>query len=68
MKTLLEVLDPLEIGDKVRKCKGYTFNGEVRARFTNRKGETLYVCELEGHNGGGMLHIFAPAQIERRAR
>lgn len=66
MKTLLELLDPLEIGAKMRKVKGYTFNGEVRARFTNRKGETRYVCELEGRNGGGMLHIFAPHQIERR--
>jgi hypothetical protein len=56
----------LSIGDKMRKLKGYTFNGEVRSVFKNKAGEVRLVCELEGENGGGMLHIFSPSQVEAR--
>lgn len=52
-----------EIGDRISKPKGYSFDGEVRAVFTNRAGETRIVAELIGDNGGGMLHIFSPAQL-----
>ena len=55
-------MDALPIGTKMRKLKGYSFDGEVRAAFTNTKGELRYVCELDGN---GMLHIFAPSQITK---
>lgn len=56
----------MKIGDKFRKIKGYTFIGEIRAIFTNRKGEPRIVGELvnEGGNGDSMLHVFVPEQIE----
>jgi hypothetical protein len=60
-------MDELPIGTKMRKVRGYAFDGEVRGSVTTRSGELRYVCELEGQNGGGMLHIFSPAQIESRA-
>lgn len=52
----------LDIGCKVVKPKGYPFPGEVRAAFANKAGETRYVVESE--LAPGMLHIFAPSQIE----
>lgn len=51
------------VGDKVRKPKGYSFPGEVRAVFTNRAGDTRYVVERD--LAPGMLHIFAPSQLEK---
>jgi len=54
------------VGTKVVKPKGYPFPGEVRSVFTNRAGETRYVVESE--SAPGMLHIFAPTQIERFER
>lgn len=54
-----------KIGAKFRKVSGYTFEGEIRAIFTNRNGEVRIVGELvnEGGNGDTMLHIFTPSQI-----
>lgn len=60
------MLGAIRNGTKMRKPKGYSFDGEVRSSFTTKAGELRYVCELEGDNGGGMLHIFAPSQIEVR--
>ena len=54
------------VGTKMRKLNGYSFNGEVRAAFTNKAGDLRYVCELDGENGAGMLHIFSPQQIGAR--
>jgi len=53
----------LKIGDKVRKPKGYAFDGIIVAIFHNTSGELRIVAELEGN---GMLHIFSPAQLEPR--
>jgi hypothetical protein len=40
------------VGDRIKKPKGYSFDGEVRV-----------VAELIGDNGGGMLHIFSLSQL-----
>jgi hypothetical protein len=53
----------MKIGDKVRKPKGYSFDGTIRSVFENSKGETRIVAELDGN---GMLHIFSPSQLELR--
>ena len=50
-------------GDKVWKTSGYSYSGEVRAAFHNRKGAARYVVEMIGSNGGGMLHIFNANQL-----
>jgi hypothetical protein len=51
------------IGDKVRKPKGYAFDGIVVGIIYNTKGELRIVAELEDN---GMLHIFSPQQLELR--
>jgi hypothetical protein len=53
----------MKIGDKIRKPKGYSFDGTIRSVFENSKGETRIVAELDGN---GMLHIFSPNQLELR--
>jgi len=53
----------MKTGDKIRKLKGYEFNGTIRSVFENSKGETRIVAELDGN---GMLHIFSPSQLELR--
>jgi len=52
-----------KIGDKIKKPKGYEFNGIVVGIIYNTKGELKIVAELENN---GMLHIFSPAQLELR--
>jgi hypothetical protein len=52
-----------KIGDKVRKPKGYAFDGIIVSIFENTSGEIRIVAELEGN---GMLHIFSPSQLELR--
>lgn len=47
-----------KVGDYAYKPKGYSFPCQIRAVFTNRKGETRLVAEMIGDNGAGMLHIF----------
>lgn len=56
---------PFVVGDRVRKNSGYTFEGEVRSVYTNKKGEWRVVVEMvnEG-NGNGMQHIFSPVQLD----
>lgn len=61
-----EVLGAWRNGTKMRKPNGYSFDGVVVASFHTTSGALRYVCELEGENGGGMLHIFSPSQIEPR--
>jgi len=51
----------MKTGDKIRKLKGYAFDGTIRSVFENSKGETRIVAELDGN---GMLHIFSPSQLE----
>lgn len=57
---------PLHVGDMVSKTSGYIFEGEVRAVYTNRKGEWRVVVEIVNPmgNGDGMQHIFSPAQLQ----
>jgi hypothetical protein len=52
-----------KIGDKVKKPKGYAFDGIIVSIFENTKGELRIVAELENN---GMLHIFSPTQLELR--
>jgi hypothetical protein len=52
-----------EVGNKVKKPKGYPFDGIVVAVFQTTTGQTRIVAELEGN---GMLHIFTPLQLEIR--
>lgn len=52
-----------KIGDKVRKIKGYAFDGIIVSVFQNTKGEVRLVAELENN---GMLHIFNEDQLELR--
>ena len=52
-----------KLNDKVKKPKGYAFDGVVVAIFTNTKGEIRIVAELENN---GMLHIFNENQLELR--
>jgi hypothetical protein len=57
----------MKIGDKVKKVKGYAFEGEIVSVFENSKGETRIVAEHEGSKTdktGGMLHIFSESQLE----
>ena len=57
-------LDPkFKIGDKVKKPKGYAFDGIIVSIFQTTKGETRIVAELENN---GMLHIFNENQLELR--
>lgn len=52
-----------KIGDKVKKPKGYAFDGIIVSIFQTTKGETRIVAELENN---GMLHIFNENQLELR--
>lgn len=55
-----------KIGDKIRKSKGYSFDGEVVSVFKTIKGNIRIVAELTTANGEGMLHIFSESQLEKR--
>lgn len=57
----------MKVGDLVTKPKGYSFEGEVRSVFTNKKGDTRIVAEhldSQTEESSGMLHIFSPKQLE----
>ena len=56
----------MKVGDKVRKIKGYQFEGIVVAVFQNSKGQVRVVVEHIGSQteiSGGMLHIFNTKQL-----
>jgi hypothetical protein len=55
-----------EIGDLVRKPRGYAFDGTIVSIFQMLNGETRVVAELTTANGAGMLHIFNEGQLELR--
>lgn len=54
------------VGDRVRKVKGYAFDGIIRAVFTNGAGDVRVVAELDRGLPADMLHIFSPNQLEKR--
>lgn len=56
----------MKIGDKVKKKKGYAFDGVIVAVFQNTKRQTRIVAEHLGsqtEESGGMLHIFNESQL-----
>lgn len=61
-------MDKFKVGDRVKKVKGYAFDGIVVSVFNNTNGDVRLVVEMESSdgNGSGMLHIFSPTQLELR--
>jgi len=60
-KTSIVIYD-LKIGDLVEKYTGdYQLQGEVRAVFFNKKGNTRYVVEHEP----GFLHIYSRQNLRK---
>lgn len=63
-----------DIGQRVIKPVGYPFDGIVVARFLTTAGVDRYVVEkVEPDEDGdpvatGLMHIFAPAQLENDSR
>lgn len=54
-----------QIGDKVRKPKGYNYEPAVIvAAFTNLIGEERFVAEISDGQCKGMLHVFNGEQLE----
>ena len=57
----------MQVGDKVRKVKGYGFEGEIVAVFKNSQGQTRIVAEhfdSRTTTASGILHIYNEAQLE----
>lgn len=52
----------MKSGDKVRKIKGYPFDGTVLGTFITLAGLERIVVESDAIQG--LLHIFAPEQFE----
>lgn len=52
------------VGAQVDKVKGYSFHGEVRARFTTRAGKQRYVVESTVPGAEGMLHIYNEGNLK----
>lgn len=53
-----------QIGDPVRKVKGYRWPGVVVAVFQTLEGQTRIVVECTVPEVAGALHIFNPEQLE----
>lgn len=54
----------MNIGDKVRKVKGYSWPGVVVAKFETLNGKLRYVVECTVPEVAGALHIYSPEQLE----
>ncbi len=54
-------MSKFKIGDKAYKPKGYKFPCTIISVFTNTKGETRIVAEMDE---AGLLHIFNEEQLE----
>jgi hypothetical protein len=53
------------VGDKVKKVRGYKYPGVVVSAFVKSDGVTpRYVVECIGEGCEGMLHIFSETQLE----
>lgn len=59
-------MNGFKVMDHVYKPEGYVYRGYVVAVFENMAGVTRVV--VENQDSPGMLHIFAPHQIERYDR
>jgi hypothetical protein len=56
----------MEIGDKVRKIRGYPFRGTVVALGTKSDGKEFAVVEIEpGENAAGLLYIHPIEVLEK---
>ena len=58
----------MNVGDKIKKSKGYSFEGVVVSVFKNSKGQVRVVAEHSGsqnEESGGMLHIFSESQLTK---
>lgn len=56
--------NPIKLGSKVQKRRGYKFPGVVVADFVNYKGERRLVVEARHPDIIGCLHIYSPDQLE----
>ena len=57
----------MKIGDKVKKVKGYKFEGVIVAAFKTTTGLDRFVVEhtdSQTDESSGMLHIFNGKQLE----
>lgn len=52
------------VGDHVKKRRGYKWPGVVVSRFFNLQGEQRYVVECTVPEVSGALHIYNPEQLE----
>lgn len=59
------VKEPLKVGDRVKKIKGYTITGEVRGLFTMKSGAERVVVEIAAEGGGSFNHIYNAEQLEK---
>lgn len=57
-------IEPLQVGDKVQKIKGYEWPGVVVSVFENLKGQTRIVVECTVPEVAGALHIYSPEQLK----
>ena len=53
-----------EVGDKVKKKKGYSFSGIVVSRYTTLKEELRFVVECTVVGAAGMQHIYSANDLE----
>lgn len=53
-----------QLGNKVRKIKGYAYFGVVVAAFQTTAGADRYVVESTSEGSLGMLFIFNDGQLE----
>lgn len=68
ISTERDIPEAYEIGDQVEKFSGeYRAFGEVRTRFTTKRGAVRYVVEHEAEGGGSFCHIYSGANLRLRA-
>ena len=68
ISTERDIPEAYEIGDQVEKFSGeYRALGDVRTRFTTKRGAVRYVVEHEAEGGGSFCHIYSGANLRLRA-
>jgi|TARA_R110000822_G_scaffold118946_8_gene251814 hypothetical protein len=53
-----------KLADKVKKTKGYSFNGIIVSVFQKINGDWRYVVECTIPGAEGMLHVFNHDNLE----